>query len=396
VTRQSYQHGWVSNPIRTQRGIAFKIRYRARTAEGKWKHRSETLQNLPGRKAARAILEQRIREASAIPAETTDLTFREFVDSDWMPHQLRNGMKPSTRAGYESALQRHILPVLGELRLASITPLHIENLMKGKLSSKTKLSPKTVVNLLRLVQAIFSVAVDDDLIPRSPVRRKHKPHVPQSEKTAWTPEQVKAISGEIPANYRPIFICLALTALRAGELLGLQWQNLNLETGELRVEQSLWNNQIVAPKTKSSKASIWFDKVLTDVFAEQQKRSLHTRPDDFVFCKPDGSSLNPDVLRRDVLYPALDRLRVPRIKGASGFHAFRHTAGSVVEARTGRLKLAQRLLRHSNVSTTADIYTHTTQQAEREAAVALERAYFGDLFPVVPNLGNGNKNDAVN
>ena len=49
-----------------------------------------------------------------------------------------------------------------------------------------------------------------------------------------------------------------------------------------------------------------------------------------------------------------------------------------------------------HLGTTADIYTHTTQQAEREAAVALERAYFGDLFPVVPNLGNGNKNDAVN
>ena len=258
MTRQSYQHGWVSNPIRTQRGIAFKIRYRVRTAEGKWKQRSETLHNLPGRKAARAELEQRIREASAIPAETTDLTFREFVDSHWMPHQVRNGMKLSTRAGYESTLQRHILPVLGELRLASIAPLHIENLMKDKLSSKTKLSPKTVVNLLRLVQGIFSVAVDNDLIPRSPVRRKHKPHVPQSEKTAWTPEQVKAILGEIPANYRPLFICLALTGLRAGELLGLQWKNLNLETGELRVEQSVWNNQIVAPKTKSSKASIWF------------------------------------------------------------------------------------------------------------------------------------------
>jgi integrase len=396
VTRQSYQHGWVSNPIRTQRGIAFKIRYRVRTAEGKLKHKSETLHNLPGRKAAPAILEQRIREASAILAETTDLTFREFVDSHWMPHQVRNGMKPSTRAGYKSALQRHILPVLGELRLASIAPLHIENLMKGKLSSKTKLSRKTVVNLLRLVQGIFSVAVDNDLIPRSPVRRKHKPHVPQSEKTAWTPEQVKAILGEIPANYRPIFICLALTGLRAGELLGLQWKNLNLERGELRVEQSLWNNQVVTPKIKSSKASIWFDKMLTSVLSEQRRDSAHTCPDDFVFCKSDGAALNPDVLRRDVLYPALERLRIPRIKGASGFHAFRHTAGSIVEARTGRLKLAQRLLRHSNVSTTAGIYIHTTQQAEREAAVALERAYFGDLFPVVPNSGNGNKNDAVN
>ena len=111
--------------------------------------------------------------------------------------------------------------------------------------------------------------------------------------------------------------------------------------------------------------------------------------------KPDGSPLNPDVLRRDVLYPALDRLRIPRLKGASGFHAFRHTAGSVVEERTGRLKLAQKLLRHSNVSTTADIYTHTSRQSEREAAVALERAYFGDLFPVVPNSETENKKAAI-
>ena len=301
-----------------------------------------------------------------------------------------------TKNGGQVTLQRHILPVLGGLKLANIAPLHIENLMRSKLGSKTKLSPKTVVNLLRIVQGIFSVAVDNDLIVRSPVRRKRKPHVPRSEKMAWTPEQVRAILDEVPPNHRPLFVCLALTGLRAGELLGLQWKNVDLETGELRVVQSLWNNRVVTPKTKSSKASVWFDKVLTGVFAEQRKHSQHTGPDDFVFCKPDGSPLNPDVLRRDALYPALERLRIPRIKGASGFHAFRHTAGSVVEARTRRLKLAQRLLRHSNVSTTADIYTHTTAQAEREAAVALERAYFGDLFPVVPNSGNGNKNEAVN
>ena len=195
MTRQTYQHGWVSNPIHTQRGIAFKIRYRVRTAEGKWKQRSETLYNLTGRKAARAAVEQKIRQASAMPPETTDLTFREFVETYWLPHLERNGMKPSTRAGYDSALQRHILPVLGGLKLADVAPLHIENFMKSKLNSKTKLSPKTVVNLLRLVQGIFSVAVDNDLIVRSPVRRKHKPHVPQSEKMAWTPEQVEMWSG---------------------------------------------------------------------------------------------------------------------------------------------------------------------------------------------------------
>jgi integrase len=184
--------------------------------------------------------------------------------------------------------------------------------------------------------------------------------------------------------------------LRAGELLGLQWKHVFLEKGELRVEQSLWNKQVVAPKTKESRASIWFDAVLTRVLTEHRRNSSHAAPKDFVFCKPDGSSLSPDVLRRDVLYPALDRLRIPRIKGASGLHAFRHTAGSVVEEKTGRLKLAQKLLRHSNVSTTADTYAHTTQQSEREAAIALERAYFGDLFPDVPDSGKGNNNSTVN
>jgi integrase len=227
------------------------------------------------------------------------------------------------------------------------------------------------------------------------VRKKHRPAVPRSEKSAWTPEQVRAILNEIPLNYRPLFICLALTGLRAGELLGLQWKHVSLETGELRVEQSLWNKQVVAPKTRSSSDSIWFDDVLKQVLSEHRQRSTHTGPKDFIFCKPDGSPLNPDVLRRDVLYVALDRLRIPRLKGASGFHAFRHTAGSVVEQRTGRLKLAQKLLRHSNVSTTADIYTHTSRESEREAALALERAYFGDLFPVVPNSETGNNKAAT-
>ena len=99
--------------------------------------------------------------------------------------------------------------------------------------------------------------------------------------------------------------------------------------------------------------------------------------------------MHPDVLRKDVLYPTLDRLNIPRPKGAAGFHAFRHSAASLINAETGNLKLTQKFLGHSNVSTTADIYTHTTEAMEREAAVALERAIFGNLFPVVPNLKLG-------
>jgi integrase len=91
----------------------------------------------------------------------------------------------------------------------------------------------------------------------------------------------------------------------------------------------------------------------------------------------------------------LDHLNIPRPKRASGFHAFRHSAASLINAKTGNLKLIQKFLGHATLNTTADIYTHTSEAMEREAALALERSIFGNLFPTVPNLGIGNKN-AVN
>jgi len=66
------------------------------------------------------------------------------------------------------------------------------------------------------------------------------------------------------------------------------------------------------------------------------------------------------------------------------------SAASIVNEQTGNLKLAQKFLGHSTIKMTADIYTHTSAEAERDAAIALERAIYGDLFPVVPNTENRN------
>jgi integrase len=135
---------------------------------------------------------------------------------------------------------------------------------------------------------------------------------------------------------------------------------------------------------------------LNETLRNHHESSLHRGPDDFVFCKKDGSALDPDVLRKDALYPILDRLGIPRKKGASGFHTFRHSAASIVNEQTGNLMLAQKFLGHSTIKMTADIYTHTSAEAERGAAIALERAIYGDLFPVVPNIENRNNFVALN
>jgi Phage integrase family len=74
-----------------------------------------------------------------------------------------------------------------------------------------------------------------------------------------------------------------------------------------------------------------------------------------------------------VLYPTLDRLGIARNSRAAGFHTFRHSVATIVNQKTGDLKLVQKLLGHSNLSTTADVYKHTSADADRSAALALER-----------------------
>jgi integrase len=396
MTRRSFQRGYVSNPFHTRNGLAFKIRYRVRAADGKWKQRAETLYGLPGKKAAREVLRQRIRQAFATPSQIPDFTLRSFVGAYWKQHLERKCAKPSTLRAYHSMLDRHILPELGDRLLDDIMPLHIWDFLKRK--EIEQLSPKTIRNILVILQSIFNLAKEIDLIRKSPVRSSHKPAIKKQERPVWTPDQVRSIIESVPLDYRSLFICIALSGLRLGELLGLQWKHLDLSSRTLCVHQSLWRGLVVTPKTQGSYRSVPFEDTLGLVMENHRVNSIYARPEDFIFCKRDGSPLNPDVLRKDVLYPALDRLHIPRPARGAGFHQFRHSAASFINAQTGNLKLAQRFLGHSNFSTTADVYTHTTVEAEREAAAVLAQVIFKNseiLFPIVPKTGNRN-NSLVN
>jgi integrase len=374
--------------------MAFKIRYRVPGPDGKWKHKSETLYDVSGKKGARAILTQRIGEVSIQNPEAGNMTLREFVEAYWKPYLERKGVKPSTRSGYQSVLDRHVFPVLGDVRLLDIVPLQIEQLVRSKQEeqrnkTKRRLSAQSIRNLVTLLKGIFSLPVDNDLIGRSPVRNRHKPVIQRREKPIWTPEQVRKIIEGVPENFRCLFVTAALTGARLGELLALQWEHLKLEERTLRIEQSLWKGQLIPPKTAGSVRSIPLGDNLAQVLSIWRNNSGRTGPEDFVFCNGEGKPLNPDVLRKDVLYPALDRLQIARSARAAGFHTFRHSAASFINAQTGNLKLAQRFLGHSQLSTTADIYTHTSEKAERETAVVLEKVIFGDLFPIVPKIETG-------
>jgi integrase len=311
---------------------------------------------------------------------------RNFIETFWKPYLERKRVKPSTKAGYNSIVERHILPSLGEIRLVDLAPLHVEELLRMK--GESGMNTKTVRNVLAVLQGVLALAEEDDLIERSPVRSRHKPVLTRQEKPVWTPEQVRMILDNCPEEHRAFFTTAALTGMRLGELLALQWKHVDFERRTLRIDQSLWHGQRVTTKTAASIRMIRFGATLAATLTSHLQVSRHIGSTDPIFSKADGTPLDPDAMRRDVLYATLDRSGIPRGSRSSGFHTFRHSAASCINAQTGNIKLAQKLLGHSNLTTTADIYTHTSEASEREAAEAIEREIFGDLFPIVPQTGN--------
>jgi integrase len=118
------------------------------------------------------------------------------------------------------------------------------------------------------------------------------------------------------------------------------------------------------------------------MLVEHREGSAFQAAEDFIFCRPDGQPLNPSALRTHV-YLAMDAAGIPRSKGTCGFHIFRHTAGSLMYARSHDLKLVQSALGHSNISTTSDIYVHLDGNAIAEGTELLAEEILANGDPTV-------------
>jgi integrase len=371
--RDSCQRGIVELQDRKD-GAIWTIRYRVRdekSATG-WRQKREKLPHCKSKKEAQRELGKRVGEANTTNngPDRVVVTFANFASGLWMSYVENKEIKPSTVYSYNSMLDNHLIPAFGKMRLDQILPMHLTDFFNKKRSDR--LSPKYVRNLYGLLNTMFEVAAQYDLIASSPVRRKlHRPQYQAKEKPALSAEEIRRIIEFTPANHKPLFSLLAITSLRIGEVLGLRWESVNFDTRKLAVTKSLWRGKLDVPKTEASVRKLHLPDVLIDVLLEHRHKSEFTGPEDYVFCKPDGSPLDPDHLRNQVLYPAMDAAKIERSSREYGFHIFRHAAGSIVHAKTGDLKLAQKLLGHARISTTSDIYTHVPDEVAKTATEIL-------------------------
>jgi integrase len=375
--RKTFQQGTVVER-KYEYGTAFILRYRIRKLDGGWQEKSETLTDCSSKKAALKVLSVRLQSINEKNGRTgsnqTERKFGDLLGSKWSQYLDNQSVKPSTRYAYASVLKKWIKPFFGELLFEDIDADTVGRFMAHL--AQNKLAAKYRRNVYNLLKVLFEIAVEYDLMPASPIRpRVHRPETDRRRLPVFSLEQTLAIIEHADPMYRPALETLALTGLRAGELLALRWKDCDFKNCRFTISNTVWRGTLQTTKTEASDRTIGMPEPLVRTLTAHQEKSEFIEAEDFVFCQGDGKPIDPDSLRR--LGPALEKAGIPFQKRTSGCHAFRRFVASVIHKKTGSLKLAQQQLGHSTLSTTADIYTSVDEEQVAETAEALGKVFCG-------------------
>jgi integrase len=375
---------------RFQKGQLFKSGKRRKVWVGRWREdvmREDgttgelrrwqvlgTLADLPTRREAQTLLDERLRTINAGASRPEALiNFGTFVDQQWKPLVLPT-FKASTQHGYKTVLHVHVLPAWRDWRLRDIERLAIQQWVADKFRQGT--GWQTVRNAWVLLSGILESAVEYGYLQANPARGVKFPQKGRKEKPAIIAgEDFIRLLKQLHEPYRTMVRLIAATGLRIGELLALRWSALDLEAGSLAVRESVFEGKFQLPKTLMAARTIPLGRHALAALKAHRERATRTAPDDLVFGNGGGKPLRESKLLRNVLQPAGERAGLGRVK----WHQFRHIHSSLLNDLKVPVKIAQEQLGHASVSTTLGIYTHVIDASHRKAVEALEERLFGEM-----------------
>jgi integrase len=292
---------------------------------------------------------------------------------------VRGALKPRTWTRYEQLMRVHATPVLGKLALEKITPQNLQRLY-GALEQAGS-GAGTVRQLHAVLHKAFKQATLWNLVPRNVADAVTAPRPKRQEMKTLSPEQARilllAAEGD---RHEALFVLALSTGMRQGELLGLRWQDVDLDGGSLRIQSSMQRTKdgfvLAQPKTNKSRRQILLTEqgkfTLRRHRVDQAARRLLIgaawKDMNLVFTNEVGGPVEASHLLRHCFYPLLLRASLPKIR----FHDLRHTAATLLLGQGIHPKIVSEMLGHSNIYITLDLYSHVTPTMQREAATAME------------------------
>lgn len=272
---------------------------------------------------------------------------------------ILDGISYSTAAGYRSYLRNYIEPRWFMTPLTAVKALEVMEWLKS-----LNLSPKTRGQIRALMHLLFERAMLWELIDvqRNPIelvklrgtsRRQRKPQI-------LAPEKFQELTSVLREPYNIMSIVAMCTGLRVSEILALRWENIDFEAGMMMVQQGVVNGRIGKVKTEASQDEVPLDPAFADVL----RRWRGDRTEGLVFRSPfSGGCYYSGIIQRQILKPKGEQVGIVGL----GWHTFRHTYRSLLDETGAPIGVQQKLMRHSNVATTMNVYGNSTLRAKQQA-----------------------------
>ena len=290
-------------------------------------------------------------------AEVAAIGFADFA-ARWIETYARPNTKASTCRDYEGSIRNHLAPYFGNVELRQISREMVQRYLADKVGARKRdgtpaWKPKTINGTLVPLREMLGHAVEWGYLASNPAAMVKPLRLEPAEREILTPEELAAALEVAEGKYALIFRMAALLGLRRGELLGLRWDDLELDRRRLHVRQTYTNTGFGSPKSRAGRRVV---PVTPGLVRELRKHRISAPPNEhgLVFASSAGTPIDP----RNLVTAWHRALRRAGVR-ALAFHSLRHTAVSLMIAHEGlNPKQLSAVIGHASIQLTYDTYGH--------------------------------------
>ncbi len=321
------------------------------------------------KKDVAAKLKTKLKETEeGIAYDAGNLTFGLYLDQ-WLG-SIKSTLRDRTWIRYEQMVRIHLKPTLGKVKLTRLNTLQLQELYSKKLESG--LSPRSVQIIHTTAHKALKQAVLWSLIPRNVAETAIPPKPVKSEIMPLSQDQIRTLLETVKDDKQySLYVLAVTTGMRQGEILGLQWKDIDIEGGTLRVIRSVFNGSVSPPKTTSGRRTIRLSKLAIAALKAHRTRQAQQRISKWVFSTSKGTSLSCHNLHNRSWKPLLKKAGLPH---STRFHDLRHSCISLLLARGVPVKVVSEMAGHADVSITLSVYGHVLPDMQSKAADGIDDA----------------------
>lgn len=321
-----------------------------------------------------------------------NITLDSYFD-EW--EKSRTGViKDSSIKMNRSRYNNHIKSVLGETKLQKIEKREIVKLQQNLVQ---KLSASTTNSVIVLLKTVLNAAVDDEIIIKNPaasvkpLRMDDRPKASETIHRALTREEQQAFIQEAKQEWLYEFFCFSLcTGMRLNEIVALKWQDIDYINNVIHVTKTVsWKQgggiTETSPKSETSKRDIPMNDIIKKVLQMQRKKMamiygeiVARKMDSNIFIGSNGSRAVASSTVAFSINNVLKRLRQQGIEiERFTHHAFRDTFATRYIEEGGNMQTLQKILGHSSLAMTADLYAHVLPSTKQQEMKQVENGFIG-------------------